>query len=87
MTTRFASLRLASDVRSLLLRSPERALGEPDALQILIGASLPTDVSSQLKVDHHLPNLQTTLTLPVSALLGCCQSSHGRNLLPARISQ
>lgn len=49
LISRFASLKLANDVRSLLLRFPERALGEPDALQILIGASLPTDVSFQLK--------------------------------------
>ena len=87
LTTRFASLKLASDVRSLLLRFPERALGEPDALQILIGASLPTDVSFQLKVNHYPTKLRTRLTPLVSALLGRCQSSHCRNVLPAGIPQ
>ena len=50
LTARFASPKLASDVRSLLLRFPERATEESDALQILIGPSLPTDVSVQIKV-------------------------------------
>lgn len=49
LTTRFASAKLANDVRTLLLRYPEKAIGEPDALQILIGPSLPSDVSFQLK--------------------------------------
>lgn len=49
LTTRFASQKLANDVRSLLLKNPERAIGEPDALQILIGPSLTTDISFQLK--------------------------------------
>ena len=47
--TRFASSKLASEVRSLVLRSPLRAIAEPDALQILIGPSLPADISIQLK--------------------------------------
>ena len=49
MTNRFASAKLASEVRSLLLRYPEQAIGEPDALQILVGSSLPNDISFQLK--------------------------------------
>lgn len=49
LTNRFASSTLASDVRSLLLRHPQIAMEEPDALQILLGPSLPTDVSFQLK--------------------------------------
>ena len=52
LASRFASPKLANEVRSLLLRHPERAIDEPDALQILIGASLPTDMSFQLKVSH-----------------------------------
>ena len=50
LTSRFTSARLATEVRSLFLRYPERAIEEPDTLQILIGASLPTDLSFQLKV-------------------------------------
>ncbi|KAL9127379.1 MAG: hypothetical protein Q9217_003735 [Psora testacea] len=49
LTSRFASAKLATEVRSLLLKCPERAIEEPDALQILIGASLPMDVSFHLK--------------------------------------
>jgi len=49
LTGRFASAQLNNDVRSLLLKYPERAIEEPDALQILIGPSLPRDVSFQLR--------------------------------------
>ncbi|KAI4119799.1 MAG: hypothetical protein LQ345_000358 [Seirophora villosa] len=49
LATRFQSLRLTNEVRRLLLMHPERALDEPDALQILLGPSLPGDVNSQLK--------------------------------------
>ncbi|KAL8928661.1 MAG: hypothetical protein Q9172_000799 [Xanthocarpia lactea] len=49
LATRFQSLRLTNDVRRLLLMYPERGLAEPDALQILLGPSLPGDVHSQLK--------------------------------------
>jgi len=49
LTTRFPSPKLASNVRSLLLKYPESAIKEPDALQILIGTSMPADVSVQLK--------------------------------------
>lgn len=49
LTTRFTSTKLNNDVRSLLLRSPERYLDVPDALQILVGSSLPADISFQLK--------------------------------------
>ncbi|TKA76163.1 hypothetical protein B0A49_03968 [Cryomyces minteri] len=49
LTTRFQSPRLASDVRWQVLNSPEKVLGEPDALHVLLGTSMPTDVSFQLK--------------------------------------
>ncbi|KAL8770718.1 MAG: hypothetical protein Q9209_003585 [Squamulea sp. 1 TL-2023] len=49
LATRFQSLRLTNDVRRLLLTYPERGLAEPDALQILLGPSLPGDVHTQLK--------------------------------------
>jgi phosphatidylinositol 4-kinase len=47
---RFQSPRIAEDVRWLLLNFPEKAIGEPDALELLLGSSLPADVSFQLKV-------------------------------------
>ncbi|MCJ1464699.1 phosphatidylinositol-4- kinase [Pseudocyphellaria aurata] len=46
LATRF---NLNDDVRWLLLNCPEKALDEPDALQILLGSSLQPDVSFQLK--------------------------------------
>ncbi|KAL9603360.1 MAG: hypothetical protein Q9219_001222 [cf. Caloplaca sp. 3 TL-2023] len=49
LATRFQSLRLTNGVRQLLLMYPERVLTEPDALQILLGPSLPNDVNNQLK--------------------------------------
>ena len=50
LAVRFPSSRLIKDVRSLLLGDPEGAIDEPDALQILLGPSLPLDIGSQLKV-------------------------------------
>ncbi|KAL9042174.1 MAG: hypothetical protein Q9180_000786 [Flavoplaca navasiana] len=49
LAMRFQSLRLTNDVRRLLLLYPERSLADADALQILLGPSLPGDVQSQLK--------------------------------------
>ncbi|KAL8848816.1 MAG: hypothetical protein Q9221_006194 [Calogaya cf. arnoldii] len=49
LATRFQSLRLTNDVRRLLLMYPEYGLADADALQILLGPSLPGDVHSQLK--------------------------------------
>ncbi len=50
LITRFRSQKLANDIRWLLVNFPERAIGEPDALQILLGSSMPSDISFQLKV-------------------------------------
>ena len=47
LTARFTSPKVAHDVRSLLLRYPEKAIEEPDALQLLIGSSMPLDISVQ----------------------------------------
>lgn len=46
---RFQSPTLVSDARFLLLNFPEKALGDPDALEMLLGPSLPNDISFQLK--------------------------------------
>jgi phosphatidylinositol 4-kinase len=47
---RFPFPRLVTELRWLLLNYPQRAMDEPDALQILLGSSLPNDVTFQLKV-------------------------------------
>nr|OQO30152.1 hypothetical protein B0A51_04540 [Rachicladosporium sp. CCFEE 5018] len=50
LTTRFPhSQRLNSEVKALLLAQPEKAISEPDALYVMIGSSLPTDLKNQLK--------------------------------------
>ncbi|RMZ74051.1 phosphatidylinositol 3 [Pyrenophora seminiperda CCB06] len=46
---RFQSQRLNSEVRWQVLNFPHKVLDEPDALEILLGNSLPADVSFQLK--------------------------------------
>lgn len=50
LTTRFHSIKLHKDVRYLLLKYPDKTIEEPEALQILLGGSLPNDISFQLKV-------------------------------------
>jgi len=46
----FNSTIVTSELRWLLLNFPEKVLDEPDALEMLLGSSLPNDVSFQLKV-------------------------------------
>jgi len=50
--SRFSSQRVTDSVRWFLLNQTELAIHEPDALQVLLGSSLPHDVSSQLKVGN-----------------------------------
>ena len=50
LNSRFRSAALTLELRNLLLRHPEKATEEPDALPILLGSGLPGDVSAQLKV-------------------------------------
>jgi phosphatidylinositol 4-kinase len=50
LITRFPSARLHKEVRWLLLNFPDKAVSEPEAVQILLGETLPSDVSFQLKV-------------------------------------
>lgn len=49
LVTRFPSPRLHKEVRWLLLNFPDKAISEPEAIQILLGPDLPSDVSFQLK--------------------------------------
>ncbi|KAI6249657.1 Phosphatidylinositol 4-kinase stt4 [Erysiphe necator] len=46
---RFPSTKLHREIRLLLLKFPEKATSNPEAIQSLLGDSLPDDVSSQLK--------------------------------------
>ncbi|KAK5022742.1 phosphatidylinositol-4- kinase [Exophiala sideris] len=49
MLHRFHNEQLCRDVRKLLVNFPEKALNEPDAIDLLLGEQLPSDVSFQLK--------------------------------------
>ncbi|KAF2454789.1 hypothetical protein BDY21DRAFT_351610 [Lineolata rhizophorae] len=49
LARRFSFPKLKADVRWLLLNFPTKALWEPDALELLLGPSLPDDVHFQLK--------------------------------------
>ncbi|KAI9818160.1 MAG: phosphatidylinositol-4- kinase [Pycnora praestabilis] len=49
LPTRFQGPKIANDVRRLLLNFPEKAIGDPNALNLLLGSSLPNDVFFQLK--------------------------------------
>jgi phosphatidylinositol 4-kinase len=84
-STRFQSPRLMDEVKLLLTRFPEKATAEPDALKILLGNSLPSDFSVQMKVPLTLYDLQQMLTVIVLALLETCESSDSCYLFLARI--
>ena len=50
LATRFPhSSRLKQDIRRLVIRQPEKAIHEPDALYLLLGAELPGDIKNQLR--------------------------------------
>lgn len=53
LIARFPSQSLQKEIRQLLLKSPEKAICEPEAIHVLLGGLLPTDVSSQLKVYYN----------------------------------
>ncbi|GAB1191470.1 hypothetical protein APSETT444_000649 [Aspergillus pseudonomiae] len=46
---RFPSVKLKNDIRWLLLNFPEKVIDEPSSLEIMLGATLPADISFQLK--------------------------------------
>ena len=50
LASRLPSAKLRNDIRWLLINFPEKALDEPDGLEIMFGSALPGDVSTQLKV-------------------------------------
>lgn len=57
LTQRFTSTRLTNDIRWLLLNFPAKGLDVPDALELLLGPEMPSDVSFQLKVCQKWPLL------------------------------
>lgn len=68
LQTRFQLPTLSREFRWLLLNSPEIAIGEPDALQIMLENGLPSDVSYQLKVScearhKNMPNVPSIFSI------------------------
>ncbi|EAS28725.1 phosphatidylinositol 4-kinase [Coccidioides immitis RS] len=49
LASRFPSPKLQNDIRWLIFNFPEKALDDPDSLEILLGCALPQDVTFQLK--------------------------------------
>ncbi|KAH8676772.1 phosphatidylinositol 3 [Tricladium varicosporioides] len=49
LITRFPSPRIQKEIRWLLLNFPDKAISEPEGVQLLLGETLPSDVSFQLK--------------------------------------
>ena len=83
LPARFPSPQLSRDLRALLLEFPEAAISEPDALETLLGSSLPSTVGQQLKVLTWLSAIVLTLMLEVPPLLGSSEPYHSSDLLPA----
>lgn len=59
LCVRFQSARVHKEVRTLLLSSPEKAINDPEALSIMLGTSLPSDLPTQLKVRLQSPVLKS----------------------------
>jgi phosphatidylinositol 4-kinase len=80
---RFQSPRLTQEVRWQVLNFPHKVLEEPDALEVLLGSQLPSDVSFQLKVCHSMLSYELQLTDAVHAILGCREPANGGHILHA----
>lgn len=72
LVSRFPSVRLHQDIRLLLLQFPDKAISEPEAVHILLGDSLPSDVAFQMKVRDTEEVLTNKLTKVVPSILGSC---------------
>lgn len=85
LAERFPSPTTANEVRSLLLNASDQAVGEPDAVQILLGDALPTDAEFQLRVSPQEHLTCVWLIRTVFTLLGTGKSNHSCHLLQNRI--
>lgn len=82
---RYPSALVQSQVRWHLVNSPEKALDEPDALQLLLGSALPGDISFQLKVSSVPEFMNIVLTSSVPSVLDSSESNHRSNVLLASL--
>lgn len=72
LASRFPSVKLKNDLRWLVLNFPEKVIEEPGCLEIMLGATLPTDVSVQLKVSRSQSPLASSPCLNADWNSTCC---------------
>ena len=87
LIARFPSAKLHKDVRWLLMNFPDRAISEPEAVQVLLGDTLPSDISFQLKVIRKTRHHFYKLTAIVSVVLGSRKSDYCSHLFLASLPQ
>jgi phosphatidylinositol 4-kinase A len=63
LVSRFGSVKTRDLVRWQILNFPQKVIDEPDALELLLGNSLPHDVSFQLKVASPVPHIMSYLLI------------------------
>lgn len=86
LTQRFSSPRVSESVRQMVLAHPRKALNEAAALHIMLGSSLPNDVSSQLKVrSSQLVDENNVDFCLVPIVLGTSESHHRGHILSASL--
>lgn len=71
----------------MLLNWTDKAISEPDAVQVLLDGSLPNDVSFQLKVSKYSHRRFILLIGAVPFILGSSQPHNSRYLFLARLPQ
>ena len=84
---RFPSIALSGALRFYLLSFPEKIIGDCDALEMLLGPSLPHDVTFQLKVCLWFLFNLSSLTLLVPSLLGLCEPNYCGSIFSSLIWQ
>jgi hypothetical protein len=86
LVTRFPSAQLHKEVRWLLLNFPDKAVSEPEAVEVLLGETLPGDVSFQLKASSSEIR-HSSLTIIVSSVLGSRKPDQRSDLLSSGLSK
>ena len=88
LISRFPHPRLQKEIRWILLNFPEKAIFDPEAVQILLQGTIPPDVTHQLKVCSWYPICEERLlNFLVPTVLVECQSSQCRDVFPSSLSK
>ena len=78
---------LMNEIRWHLLNYPQKAIGDPEALHILLQDGLTSDISFQLKVALSMILFLNLLTMTVPLILGPCQPHHGCHLFSPKLQK